>query len=108
MIEIEYDFSIDRKCEVEYYSEDGGIQYIVNFNWTFGAWSYEGDLEVEVELQDSLQVINGVKHYYYPSVSQVNEMVEFIQEKILEDPNDFGFEGYIDSEVDFYNDNTEY
>jgi len=104
----EYDFTTDRKCEVEYYSEDGAIQFIVNFNWTFGAWSYEGDLEVEVELQDSLQVINGVKHYYYPSVSQVNEMVEFIQEHILEDPNDFGFEGFIEDERDFQTDNNEY
>jgi hypothetical protein len=108
MIEREYDFTTNRKCEVEYYSEDGAIQYIVNFNWSFGAWSYEGDLDIEVELVDSYQVINGIKHYFYPSVSEVREMVEYIQEHILEDPNDFGFESFIDDERDFQNDQLFY
>ena len=35
-------------------------------------------------------------------------MVEFIQEKILEDPNDFGFEGFVEDERDFQTDNSEY
>lgn len=104
----EYDFTIDNKCEVWYTNEDGGIQFLVNFYWNFGRWNYEGDLEIEVELQDSIQIINGVKHYFYPSVKEVNEMVEYIQEHILEDPNDFGFEGFVEDDRDFQTDNNEY
>jgi hypothetical protein len=108
MIEKEYDFSIDNKCQVEWYNEDGGIQYIVNFTWNFGRWNYEGDLEVEVYYEDSFKVISGVGSFYMPNDNQVKEMVEFIQEKILEDPNDFGFEGFVEDERDFQTDNSEY
>ena len=108
MNEKEYDFTIDRKCEVWYTNDDGGIQFIANFDWSFGRWDFEGNIEIEVELQDSYQVINGIKHYFYPSVSEVREMVEYIQDHILEDPNDFGFESFIDDERDFQNDQLFY
>ena len=108
MNEMEYDFSIDNKCQVEWYNEDGGIQYIVNFTWNFGRWNYEGDLEVEVYFNDSFKEISYVRSYFEPKESQVKEMIEFIQEKILEDPNDFGFEGFVEDERDFQTDNTEY
>ena len=105
---MEYDFSIDNKCQVEWYNEDGGIQYIVNFTWNFGRWNYEGELEVEVYFNDSFKEISGIRSFFEPKESEVKEMIEFIQEKILEDPNDFGFEGYVDNEQDFWKDNKEY
>ncbi len=108
MIEKEYDFSTDNKCQVEWYNEDGSIQYIVGYTWNFGRWNYEGDLEVEVYYEDSFKVISGAGSFYMPNDNQVKEMIEFIQEHILEDPNDFGFEGFVEDERDFQTDNTEY
>jgi hypothetical protein len=108
MNEKEYDFSIDNKCQVEWYNEDGSIQYIVNFTWNFGRWNYEGDLDIEVYFHDSFKEMGGIRSYFEPKESQVKEMIEFIQEKILEDPNDFGFEGFVEDERDFQTDNNEY
>jgi len=108
MEEIEYNFKPVNKCEVEYFSEGGGIQYIVIFDWNFGRWDYEGGLEVEVYFNDSFKEIDGIRSYFEPKESQVKEMIEFIQERILENPNDFGFEGFIEDERDFQTDNNEY
>jgi hypothetical protein len=107
MNEKEYEFT-NNTCEVWYTDDDGGVQFIANFDWRFGRWDYEGNIEIEVELVDSYQIINGIKHYFYPSISEVNEMIEYIQEHILEDPNDFGFESFIDDERDFQNDQLFY
>lgn len=96
MEEIEYNFKPANKCEVEYFSEGGGIQYIVIFDWNFGRWDYEGGLEVEVYFNDSFKEMDGIKSYFEPKESQVKEMIDFIQEKILEDPNEFGFEGHVE------------
>lgn len=104
MSEKDYEFT-GHTCQVWYTDEDGGIQFIVNFDWRFGKWDREGNIEIEVELQDSYQIINGVKHPHYPNVNDVNEMTEFIQDRILEDPNDFGFEDFIDNQKDFQTDN---
>lgn len=103
----EYEFT-NSNCEVWFTTEDGSVEFIAKFDWRFGYWNYEGDLDIDVELTDSYQIINGIKHYFYPSVSDVNEMVEYIQDHILQDPNDYGFESFVEDDKDFKTDNTEY
>lgn len=101
----EYEFT-SHTCEV-YYEVDN-IEFISNFDWRFGKWDDEGNLEIEVDHYDSYQVINGVRHYFHPDSDEMASMIEYIQDHILEDPNDFGFEEHIESEKDFYQDNREY
>jgi hypothetical protein len=64
-------------------------------------------LELLKKEESKIKILK-IESKFEPKESQVKEMIEFIQEKILEDPNEFGFEGYIEDYRDFRDEPFEY
>ena len=81
-----------------YHDLENDVEYCLFFNWEFN--SYNANLNtatLHVEPYDCEQWINGVRSAYIPTVQEMIEVTQAIENVIFQDLQSYGIDEWLDS-----------
>jgi len=86
-----------------YYNMENDVEYCLFFNWEFNSYNANlNEATIHVNHYDCEQWINGVKSVYIPTVEEMNEVKQAIENVVFQDLNGYGITEFIESqEINF-------
>jgi hypothetical protein len=75
------------------------VELCLFFNWEFNTFNYvSNEATIDVYAYDCEQWINGVRSAYIPTVEEMNEVKQAIENVVFQDLNGYGITEFIESQ----------